>query len=161
MTKSLLSGGVIAGAVTGLAVAFLQFFLIQPLIVEAERYETGELVLMGVAQDDRSASNGDPVLPAHDAHEADDEFSVVVRSGLTVLTLVLTWSGFALVAGAALATHRALWGPTSISVPALALSGFAAFALSPSLGLPPELPGMQAAELSDRQMWWGFSSPVG
>ena len=154
MTKSLLSGGVIAGAVTGLAVAFLQFFLIQPLIVEAERYETGELVLMGVAQDDRSASNGDPVLPAHDAHEADDEFSVVVRSGLTVLTLVLTWSGFALVAGAALATHRALWGPTSISVPALALSGFAAFALSPSLGLPPELPGMQAAELSDRQMWW-------
>lgn len=84
MRKSLLSGGVIAGAVTGLAVAFLQFFLIQPLIVEAERYETGELVLMGAAQDDRSASNGDPVLPAHDAHEADDEFSVVVRSGLTV-----------------------------------------------------------------------------
>lgn len=154
MTKSLLSGGVIAGAVTGLAVAFLQFFLIQPLIVEAERYETGELVLMGVAQDDRSASSGDPVLPAHDAHEADDEFSVVVLSGLTVLTLVLTWSGFALVAGAALATHRALWGPTSISVPALALSGFAAFALSPSLGLPPELPGMQAADLSDRQIWW-------
>ncbi len=154
MRKSLLSGGVIAGAVTGLAVAFLQFFLIQPLIIEAERYETGELVLMGVAQDDRSASSGDPVLPAHDAHEADDEFSVVVRSGLTFLTLVLTWSGFALVAGAALATHRALWGPTSISVPALALSGFAAFALSPSLGLPPELPGMQAADLSDRQIWW-------
>lgn len=154
MTKSLLSGGVIAGAVTGLAVALLQFFLIQPLIVEAERYETGELVLMGVAQDDPSGSSGDTVLSAHDAHDADDEFSVVVRSGLTVLTLVLTWSGFGLVAGASLATHRALWGPNSISVPALALSGFATFALSPSLGLPPELPGMQAAELSHRQMWW-------
>jgi cobalt transporter subunit CbtA len=154
MTKSLLSGGVIAGAVTGLAVAFLQFFLIQPLIVEAERYETGELVLMGVAQDEPSGSSSDTVPSAHDAHDADDEFSVVVRSGLTVLTLVLTWSGFGLVAGAALATHRALWGPHSISVSALALSGFAAFVLSPSLGLPPELPGMQAAELSDRQMWW-------
>lgn len=154
MTKSLLSGGVIAGAVTGLAVAFLQFFLIQPLIVEAERYETGELVLMGVAQDEPSGSSSDTVPSAHDAHDADDEFSVVVRSGLTVLTLVLTWSGFGLVAGAALATHRALWGPHSISAPALALSGFAAFVLSPSLGLPPELPGMQAAELSDRQMWW-------
>jgi cobalt transporter subunit CbtA len=154
MTKSLLSGGVIAGAVTGLAVAFLQFFLIQPLVVEAERYETGELVLMGVAQDEPSGSSSDTVPSAHDAHDADDEFSVVVRSGLTVLTLVLTWSGFGLVAGAALATHRALWGPHSISVPALALSGFAAFVLSPSLGLPPELPGMQAAELSDRQMWW-------
>jgi cobalt transporter subunit CbtA len=154
MTKSLLSGGVIAGAVTGLAVAFLQFFLIQPLVVEAERYETGELVLMGVAQDEPSGSSSDTVPSAHDAHDADDEFSVIVRSGLTVLTLVLTWSGFGLVAGAALATHRALWGPHSISVPALALSGFAAFVLSPSLGLPPELPGMQAAELSDRQMWW-------
>lgn len=154
MTKSLLSGGVIAGAVAGLAIAFLQFFLIQPLIVEAERYETGELVLMGVAQDDPSASSGDPVLPAHDADDAEEEIGVVVRSGLTVLTLVLTWSGFGLLAGAALATHRALWGPNSISVPALALSGFAAFALSPSLGLPPELPGMQAADLSDRQIWW-------
>lgn len=158
MTKSLLSGGVIAGAIAGLAVAFLQFFLIQPLIIEAERYETGELVLMGVAQDDPSGSSGDPVLPAHDADDADEEVGIVVRNGLTVLTLVLTWSGFGLVAGAALATHRALWGPHSISAPALALSGFAAFALSPSLGLPPELPGMLAADLSDRQMWWVMSA---
>ena len=83
MTRSLLYGGVIAGAITGLAVAFLQFFLIQPLIIEAERYETGELVLMGVAQDDPSGSSGDPVLPAHDADDADEEVGIVVRNGLT------------------------------------------------------------------------------
>ena len=45
MTKNLLSSGMIAGAVAGLVMALLQFWMIQPLIVEAERYETGELVL--------------------------------------------------------------------------------------------------------------------
>ena len=45
MTKTLLSSGLIAGAVAGLVMALLQFWLIQPLIVQAERYETGELVL--------------------------------------------------------------------------------------------------------------------
>jgi cobalt transporter subunit CbtA len=34
------------------------------------------------------------------------------------------------------------------------LAGFAAMTLSPSLGLPPEVPGSVAAELSARQVWW-------
>ncbi|EKG31631.1 hypothetical protein Pav631_3005 [Pseudomonas avellanae BPIC 631] len=34
------------------------------------------------------------------------------------------------------------------------LAGFAVFVLAPTLGLPPELPGTAAAELSQRQLWW-------
>jgi cobalt transporter subunit CbtA len=34
------------------------------------------------------------------------------------------------------------------------LAGFAVFTLAPGLGLPPELPGMPAAELLPRQVWW-------
>lgn len=34
------------------------------------------------------------------------------------------------------------------------LGGFAVFALAPSLGLPPKLPGTQAAALGLRQFWW-------
>jgi cobalt transporter subunit CbtA len=34
------------------------------------------------------------------------------------------------------------------------LAGFAVFTLAPSLGLPPELPAMPAAELGARQLWW-------
>ena len=34
------------------------------------------------------------------------------------------------------------------------LGGFAAFTLAPGLGLPPELPGMPAADLVARQVWW-------
>jgi cobalt transporter subunit CbtA len=34
------------------------------------------------------------------------------------------------------------------------LAGFATFTLAPGLGLPPELPGSEAAPLIDRQLWW-------
>jgi cobalt transporter subunit CbtA len=34
------------------------------------------------------------------------------------------------------------------------LAGFAVVTLAPGLGLPPELPGMPAAPLFSRQVWW-------
>src|SRR3974390_3265881 len=34
------------------------------------------------------------------------------------------------------------------------LAGFAVFTLAPGLGLPPELPGVPAAPLLSRQLWW-------
>ena len=36
-------------------------------------------------------------------------------------------------------------------------AGFLVFSLAPSLGLPPELPGMTAAVLEERQLWWLFT----
>ena len=40
--------------------------------------------------------------------------------------------------------HGLLWGA----------GGFIAFVLAPSLGLPPELPGMVASDVLARQSWW-------
>jgi cobalt transporter subunit CbtA len=34
------------------------------------------------------------------------------------------------------------------------IAGFAVFQLAPAFGLPPELPGMPAADLVMRQVWW-------
>jgi cobalt transporter subunit CbtA len=34
------------------------------------------------------------------------------------------------------------------------LAGYGVFAVAPALGLPPELPGMMAADLAARQVWW-------
>jgi cobalt transporter subunit CbtA len=42
------------------------------------------------------------------------------------------------------AREGVLWG----------LAGFAAFSLAPAFGLPPELPGAVAADLTLRQLWW-------
>jgi len=62
------------------------------------------------------------------------------------------WVGFGLLLNGAVvllrrpATWREgfLWG----------LGAFAAFVVAPGLGLPPELPGVPAAPLLDRQLWW-------
>jgi len=34
------------------------------------------------------------------------------------------------------------------------LAGYAIFFVAPSLGLPPEVPGTETANLNDRQLWW-------
>lgn len=150
MTKALLSSGLLAGAASGLVVALLQLFLIQPLIVEAERYETGMLVLPG------SATVAPEVAEDHSGSAA-PETSGLSRATLTVLFLTLTWSGFGLLAASGVATAKAIAPERPISVLGIAMAGFATAALAPALGLPPELPGMPAADLEARQLWWVWS----
>ena len=38
------------------------------------------------------------------------------------------------------------------------LAGFVTFFAAPALGLPPELPGTAAAELTARQEWWAMTA---
>lgn len=157
MTKTLLSSGLIAGAVAGLVMALLQFWLVQPLIVQAERYETGELVLQVTdapskttviaAEEPATVGNAHPDMGA--ANSLD-----VSRNFQTMLFLVLTWGGFGLLASAAVAAVSAVGRTQHVSWPGIALIGFTAFCLAPALGLPPELPGMPAADLEARQVWW-------
>jgi len=130
----------LAGAIAGLCAAGIQRIKIIPLIEQAEVYE---------------AAN------AHGGHagagvvEAWEPQAGLERAAYTILADVLAGIGFAfLLTGAiALASLRGhavnarrgiLWGA----------AGFAAFALAPALGLPPLPPGMEAAQLGDRQIWW-------
>jgi cobalt transporter subunit CbtA len=117
---------------------------IVPLILAAEVYEQA----------------AEPAAHGHDASEAAAHEEAggwapadgVARTAFTVVANVLTGVGFALLLVASFAlTGRDVgwreglfWG----------LGGFIAFMLAPSLGLPPELPGMPAAELGPRQLWW-------
>lgn len=161
MTRSLLSGGLMAGALTGLVLALLQYFLIQPLIVEAERYESGDLVLLGtVPEVPVPETDAAVVAPADVAtdHEADGAQDTVMRNLLTVLFLILTWCGFGLLAGAGLTAFRSLPGGQGASGLAVALAGFAATTMAPALGLPPVMPGMQSAALEGRQLWWAATA---
>ena len=65
---------------------------------------------------------------------------------------MVDWFGFACLIGGALvlfgrsASWREglLWG----------LAGFVVFVIAPTLGLAPELPGIPAAALGPRQIWW-------
>lgn len=149
MSKTLLSGGLIAGALAGVVVALLQLWLIQPLIIEAERYETGELALPLVQTEDQPGMST-TIQP----DDMQIEGTHLSRAGLTVIFLTLTWCGFGLLAGASMSAAQMSTNVRPFSAVGIAVSGFAVAFLAPALGLPPELPGMPAANLSSRQLWW-------
>ncbi|MSU90458.1 cobalt transporter [Rhodobacteraceae bacterium 2CG4] len=143
MFQRLLTSGLFAGFAAGLIAGALQFVFVQPVLLHAELYESGQLTHFGAGAQPGVAA----LLPPVDW----------TRSGLTVLFTALLYTGYALllVAGFALAETRgaridaragALWG----------LAGFVAFHLAPAAGLPPELPGMAAADIRARQLWWLF-----
>ena len=89
---------------------------------------------------------------AHEHPHAWEPENGAERTAYTLLADILTGVGFALLVGAGLTLRGGevgwrqglLWG----------LAGFATFVIAPSLGLPPQLPGTEAAPLFDRQLWW-------
>lgn len=154
--KHMLSSALFAGFAAGLLCALLQYLLVEPKILLAERYESRELVhFQGLATETPSAP-GMSVPAGHDRDHAAAEPSASTRHGLTVFFAALIYCGYGLVMMAAIQlaeqfgvkfglAQGILWG----------LAGFACFQLMPALGLEPELPGTPAADLTARQMWWG------
>jgi cobalt transporter subunit CbtA len=130
----------IAGAVAGLFAAGVQRIKVIPLIERAELYEAGE------------AHGGDARAGMAEAWQPQ---AGLERAAYTALADVLAGIGFALLLTGAIALaslqgyvvnaqRGILWGA----------AGFTVFVLAPALGLPPLPPGMEAAELVQRQMWW-------
>jgi cobalt transporter subunit CbtA len=142
----------LAGLVAGLAMTAMQYAGTVPLILKAETYENAAPAV--AAPHDHGSASGDAtnVHPhEHDA-EAWAPAEGLQRSAFTALANIVTAVGFAvlLVTASEYAggltgwRHGVFWG----------LAGFAVFTLAPGLGLPPELPGMPAADLDARQVWW-------
>lgn len=138
----------IAGLAAGLATSVVQAGKLWPLIESAELLEAGAPA---------PAATGH----AHDhAHDHGWSPEGPLRHGLTILFNIAAGLGFGLIlnalarlralsaGGTFTATEGVLWG----------IAGFAAFALAPALGLPPELPGMAAGELVHRQLWWAATA---
>ena len=157
--KHMLSSALFAGFAAGLLFALLQYLLVEPKILLAERYESRELVhFQGVAAESSSSSMSALTMPAAKSAVPDvakDTQPETTRRAFTVLFAALIYSGYGLVMMAAIQlavqfgvkiglAQGLLWG----------LAGFASFQLMPALGLEPELPGTPAADLTARQVWW-------
>lgn len=151
MTRHLLASGLLAGFAVALLATLLQFAFLERNILLAERYESGELQHFAGAGHADAATDS---ATAHD-HPAAPETPFWQRQAKTALTMIITYCGYGLVltAGMALSAHfnrlvnltqALLWGA----------AGFAAFSLAPAMGLSPELPGVEAADLAARQTWW-------
>ncbi|HEY9009891.1 MAG TPA: CbtA family protein [Devosia sp.] len=145
---------VLAGLAAGLAMSALQQWKVTPLILEAETYENAATTVEAHSHPEGTAPHThEEVAPAHTHdEEAWAPQDGAERTFYTVLANVLGGMGFALLLAATsvllglpiTAANGVIWG----------LGGFLAFHLAPALGLPPELPGMPAADLGARQLWW-------
>jgi cobalt transporter subunit CbtA len=163
MTTKLIASALFAGLLAGLIAVLLQFSFVESLILEAEQYESGQKVHFagGAAPADQTQAatpaSGETVAPAANTAIPAEEpgESIVVRFGLAFSNVFISYVGWALimVAGFALAErwgHRItlekglLWG----------VAGFISVQLMPGIGLSPELPGIPAADLGARQLWW-------
>lgn len=140
MTSRFLISALFAGACAGVIAALLQYVFVQPVLLHAELYEGGDLVHFGA-----EPVSAHPELPGFDA----------VRDGLSIVFTMLIYTGYALmmVAAMGLAEERGaqinartgiVWG----------VAGFVAFHLAPGFTLAPEVPGVAAADVGARQIWW-------
>ncbi len=129
--RRLVFAALCAGLLSGVFAAVAHQIATVPLILQAETYEKPS---------------------EHEHAGAWEPENGAERTAYTLLADILTAVGFALLVGAGLTLRGGevgwrqglLWG----------LAGFATFTVAPSLGLPPQLPGSEAAPLLDRQLWW-------
>ena len=142
-----------AGLCVGVAVTALQHLRAVPLILNAEVYEK---------QAEEAKATEEHVHPASAAHQHDSHQAHPTtvwepadgweRNAYTALFNVVEWTGFSIcLAGLLVIARRP---PTWREGLFWGLGGFAAVVLAPSLGLPPEPPGIPAADLVLRQTWW-------
>lgn len=140
MISRIVTSAVFAGAAAGLIAALLQLVFVQPVLLHAELYETGKLVHFG-----GQLNSATPELPGFD----------FMRNGLSVLFTMMVYCGYALIVVAVMSTadqngislspkSGMMWG----------LAGFIAAHLAPAFSLPPEVPGVAAADVQLRQFWW-------
>lgn len=138
---------VLIGLATGLLMTAMQVFSVNPIIFAAESYEVVE-----------------HESHMHDEHEHDHGKAWapqdgVERTAYTLLANISAGIGFSAILLALMNQFRSsagrkfgwvqgcLWG----------LAGFTAIHLAPGIGLPPEIPGIEAAPIHNRQLWWVFT----
>ena len=154
MLKSLILSAAAAGLAAGLVTAALQQVTTTPLIVAAEAYEDGAAARHhhSALPEGVAVATHDPTAMAEDWAPADG----IERIAMTALATIVLGIGLALaLLGVMVFSGRAIDARTGL---AFGAAGFAALTLAPALGLPPELPGSAAADLTERQAWWLFAA---
>ncbi len=154
MVRETVFTAAIAGLVAALVLTVLQIAWVTPLILQAEAYEqpaqSGQV-------DAHEHGAGGASAAAHEHHHEAEEWKPQdgwQRTAFTLAANLLLGFGYAM----ALIAVYLLWRePRSVVYGAIyGIGGFMVFFLAPSLGLPPELPGTAAAEVSVRQLWWAM-----
>jgi cobalt transporter subunit CbtA len=133
--------GMLVGIVSGLILSVIQTYELTNIIYEAESYEVVE--------------NHDHSTHSHDEESWAPEDGIE-RIAYTFLSNILAAMGLSIVM-LSLMSLLQQQRITTLSFSkgfAWGLAGFLAFFIAPGIGLPPEIPGVQAALVEHRQAWW-------
>lgn len=143
MYRRIFITALLAGALAGTMMFIAHMVTTTPLILQAEVYENAA-----------SASEAAVSNAKETASEASDwaPSEGLERSFYTLVADILISIGFSflLVGAIALSGRQVDWRQGLV----WGLCGFAVFSAGPGMGLAPELPGMPAADLQARQIWW-------
>ena len=169
--RNLVFAAVVVGIISGVILAAVQQVAVTPTIIAAEQFEVADEVSatnnghQHAIDHHGTAHNGtahhgkdlgvDSAAAPHTGHSHDPDAWApkdgIERLFFTALSNVLAGIGFGLLILAAMTYHGkanmkmgALWGA----------AGYLTFFVAPTLGLHPEIPGMEAANLQGRQGWW-------
>jgi cobalt transporter subunit CbtA len=154
--RAFLTVALLAGLAAGVVNWGMQMVGTSPLIRDAEVYENAaEATAPAEEPAAAAAATTEAAADGHEHHhdaEAWEPADGWERNLFTLGANLVTGVGYAFLLTAAIVffgkgadwRRGILWG----------LAGFASFSLAQSFGLPPELPGTEAAPLLDRQVWW-------
>ena len=166
MIRETVLAAVVAGLIAALVFTVVQSVWVTPLILQGEVYEDaaeaaphthgGHIV---AAEADGHHHDEDHEAAASGHHHDENEWKPEDGWQRTLFTFganLLMGVGYAFV----LVALYLLWRqPQNFVGGALyGVAGFLVFFAAPALGLPPELPGTAAAELSVRQEWWAMTA---
>ena len=139
MFQRILICALLSGAGAGLITGILQWFFIQPILLHAELYESG------MAQHFNTQIGSSAIAPARHLD--------VMRDSLSLIFSMIIYFGYALVLIPLMITTSKAQ-PSTVQGVLWGLAGYAIVLLAPAFGLAPELPGVAAADVTQRQLWW-------
>jgi cobalt transporter subunit CbtA len=141
---------IVAGLIAAVLFTLVQSVWVTPLILQGETYEDA-----AEASADHHESEAPNTAHHHDADawKPQDGWQ---RTLFTFAANLLMGVGYSFV----LVALYLLWREpkSALEGAVYGLAGFLVFFAAPGLGLPPELPGTAAADLTSRQLWWAMTA---
>ena len=140
MFTRIITSALFAGAAAGLTAGILQWQFVQPVLLHSEVYEQGLLTHFGGTLNSTDVAL-DRLQPMRDALSI--IFTMLLNTGYALILIALM--SIRQQSGDELTPHKGIiWG----------IAGYVAVHLAPALSLPPEVPGVAAADVELRQIWW-------
>ncbi|MFC3150997.1 CbtA family protein [Litoribrevibacter euphylliae] len=153
--RRIILNALLVGVVASFVFSLLQVYVVNPIIFASETYEVPE-----EAAPVADHHHGEEAAGHSHSHHHDEEAWApedgIERTAYTMSANVFAGIGYAAILLAVM-SQLSLQGLTRVSVlkgVAWGLGGFIVFFGAPAIGIPPEIPGIEAAPVEHRQLWW-------